>query len=195
MSPKKHAERHNGLDQPRPPRGEGAHPAADPPDAPPAPTEMADSSGLEQKYDDLFARYQRLAADFENLKRRSRQELADRTQHANAQLIASLLPLLDNFQRAIAHAPEGVDPTWFAGIQMIARQFEETLLAHGVHAIKAVGEPFDPNQHEAIAKEESDQHEAGTVVAEMQRGYRLHDRVLRPTLVKIAEPKKLPPGS
>jgi molecular chaperone GrpE len=194
MSSRKHAERSSGHDQSSGHDGEVVHPAAEQPDAPAAPAETK-ASDPQQQYDDLFARYQRLAADFENLKRRSRQELADRIQYANAQLIASLLPLLDNFQRALAHAPKGVDPAWFAGIEMIARQFEETLQAHGVHAIKAVGEPFDPKQHEAIAKEESDQHEAGTVVAEMQRGYRLNDRVLRPTLVKIAEPKKLPPDT
>jgi molecular chaperone GrpE len=195
MSARKHAERHDGHDQPIRHDGEVAHPSAEQPDAPAAPAEAKDAADPQQQVDEMFARYQRLAADFENLKRRSRQELADRTQHANAQLIASLLPLLDNFQRAVAHAPKGVDPAWFAGIEMIARQFEETLQAHGVHAIEAVGEPFDPTQHEAIAKEESDEHEAGTVVAEMQRGYRLHDRVLRPTLVKIAEPKKLPPDN
>lgn len=191
MSPRKHPERSPGHDQSSRPDGEIVHPAVEQPDAP---ADAKDAAGLlQQQHDEMFARYQRLAADFENLKRRTRQELADRTQHANAQLLAGLLPLLDNFQRALAHAPTGVDPAWFAGVEMIARQFEETLQTHGVHAIQAVGEPFDPNQHEAIAKEESDEHEPGIVVAEMQRGYRLHDRVLRPTLVKIAEPKRLPP--
>jgi molecular chaperone GrpE len=189
MSSRKHTERTPGREQASRDDGEIVHPAAEEPEAP---AEAKDSAEARQQHDEMFARYQRLSADFENLKRRTRQELADRTQYANAQLIAGLLPLLDNFQRALAHAPQGVDPAWFAGVEMIARQFEETLQTHGVQAIKAVGEPFDPKQHEAIAKEESDQ-QAGTVVAEVQRGYRLNDRVLRPTLVKIAEPKKLPP--
>lgn len=138
-----------------------------------------------------FARYQRLAADFENYKRRTRQELADRTQYANEELIRKLLPILDNFRRILDHAPEGVDPNWYEGIKLVARQFEETLQAQGLSTIPAVGEKFDPSRHEAIAREETDDQEEGTVVEEMQPGYRLHDRVLRPTLVKVAHPRAL----
>ena len=138
-----------------------------------------------------FARYQRLAADFENYKRRTRQELADRTQYANEELVRRLLPILDNFRRALDHAPEGIDRNWFEGIKLVAKQFEETLQAQGLSTIPAVGEKFDPNQHEAIASEETDEHEEGTVVEEMQPGYRLHNRVLRPTLVKVAHPRAL----
>ena len=77
-----------------------------------------------------FARYQRLAADFENYKRRTRQELADRTQFANEELLTRLLPVLDNFRRALAHAPENIDRNWFEGIRLVARQFEDMLLSH-----------------------------------------------------------------
>jgi molecular chaperone GrpE len=139
----------------------------------------------------MFARYQRLAADFENYKRRTRQELADRTQYANEELLRKLLPILDNLRRALEHAPEGIDRNWFEGIKLVARQFEETLQAQGLSTIPAVGEKFDPSQHEAIASEETDEHEEGTVVEEMQPGYRLHQRVLRPTLVKVAHPRAL----
>ena len=139
-----------------------------------------------------FARYQRLAADFENYKRRTRQDLAVRTQYANEELLRKLLPVLDNFKRALDHAPEGVDQKWFEGIQLIARQFEDVLAAQGLAQIPAMGEKFDPSRHEAIAREETDAHEEGTVVEEMQPGYRLHDRVLRPTLVKVAHPRALP---
>jgi molecular chaperone GrpE len=138
-----------------------------------------------------FARYQRLAADFENYKRRTRQELADRTQYANEELLRKLLPILDNFRRALDQAPDGVDRNWFEGIKLIARQFEDILQAQGLSTIPAVGEKFDPTQHEAIAREETDEHEEGTVVEEMQPGYRLHNRVLRPTLVKVAQPRAL----
>jgi len=140
---------------------------------------------------ETFARYQRLAADFENYKRRTRQELADRTQYANEELVRKLLPILDNFRRALEHAPEGIDRNWFNGIKLVARQFEDTLQAQGVSQIPSVGEKFDPAQHEAIASEETDEHEEGTVVEELQPGYRLHDRVLRPTLVKVAHPRAL----
>ena len=139
-----------------------------------------------------FARYQRLAADFENYKRRTRQDLAERTQYANEELLRKLLPVLDNFKRALDHAPEGVDQKWFEGIQLIARQFEDVLAAQGLAQIPAMGEKFDPSRHEAIAREETDAQEEGTVVEEMQPGYRLHDRVLRPTLVKVAHPRALP---
>jgi molecular chaperone GrpE len=138
-----------------------------------------------------FARYQRLAADFENYKRRTRQELADRTQYANEELLRKLLPILDNLRRALEHAPEGIDRNWFDGLPMVVRQFEDTLRAQGVSPIAAVGEKFDPSQHEAIAREETDEHEEGTIVEEMQPGYRLHERVLRPTLVKVAHPRAL----
>jgi molecular chaperone GrpE len=138
-----------------------------------------------------FARYQRLAADFENYKRRTRQELGDRTQYANEELLRKLLPILDNLRRALDHAPEGIDRNWFDGLRMVVRQFEDTLQSQGVSAIPAVGEKFDPAQHEAIAREETDEHEEGTIVEEMQPGYRLHERVLRPTLVKVAHPRAL----
>jgi molecular chaperone GrpE len=138
-----------------------------------------------------FARYQRLAADFENYKRRTRQDLGDRTQYANEELLRKLLPILDNLRRAMDHAPEGVDRNWFEGLRMVMRQFEDTLQAQGISTIPAVGEKFDPSKHEAIASEETDEHEEGTIVEEMQPGYRLHERVLRPTLVKVAHPRAL----
>jgi len=138
-----------------------------------------------------FGRYQRLAADFENYKRRTRQELGDRTQYANEELLRKLLPILDNLRRALDHAPEGIDRNWSDGLRMVVRQFEDTLQAQGVSPIPAVGEKFDPSKHEAIAREETDEHEEGTIVEEMQPGYRLHERVLRPTLVKVAHPRAL----
>jgi molecular chaperone GrpE len=138
-----------------------------------------------------FGRYQRLAADFENYKRRSRQDLSDRTQFANEELLRKLLPLRDNLQRALEHAPEGIDRNWFEGIKMVVRQFDDVLQAQGLSTIPSVGEKFDPAQHEAIASEETDEHEEGTIVEEMQPGYRLHNRVIRPTLVKVAHPRAL----
>ena len=138
-----------------------------------------------------FARYQRLAADFENYKRRTRQDLTDRTQFANEELLRKLLPLRDNLQRALEHAPEGIDRNWFEGLKLVVRQFDDVLQAQGLSTIPAVGEKFDPAQHEAIASEETDEHEEGTIVEEMQPGYRLHNRVLRPTLVKVAHPRAL----
>ncbi|GAC1481979.1 MAG: nucleotide exchange factor GrpE [Candidatus Dormibacteria bacterium] len=138
-----------------------------------------------------FARYQRLAADFENYKRRTRQELADRTEYANEELLRKLLPILDNFRRALDHTPSNMDSGWLEGVKLVARQFEATLAAQGLTPIPALGEKFDPAQHEAIARQETDEEEEGTIIEEMQPGYRFHDRVLRPTLVKVAQPPAL----
>jgi molecular chaperone GrpE len=179
----KHSDADRPADQPEGPAAAAAGPAAQP--------ENPEVAALKQQLEETFARYQRAAADLENYKRRSRQELVERTQYANEQLVLKLLPLLDNFQRALEHAPDGIDPNWFDGIKLIAKQFEDVLRAQGVSSIPAVGEKFDPTQHEAIASEATDEHEEGTVVEEMQRGYRLHRKVLRPTLVKVAQPRAL----
>ena len=157
----------------------------------PDPEGSSGEQALKQEVEASFARYQRLAADFENYKRRTRQELADRTQYANEELLRRLLPILDNFRRALEHTPATVDAGWLEGIKLVARQFEAILADQGLTTIAALGEKFDPTQHEAIARQETDEHEEGTVVEEMQPGYRFHDRVLRPTLVKVAQPPAL----
>jgi molecular chaperone GrpE len=132
-------------------------------------------------------KYLRLAAEMENLRKRHRQEQAERLQYANSELIAKLLPLLDNFHRALDHVSGEADQQWVDGVQMIVRQFEEILESEGVSPIDALGKPFDPAMHQAVASEPSDELPEGTVTQELQRGYQLHDRVLRPTLVKIAQ--------
>jgi molecular chaperone GrpE len=152
---------------------------------------LAELEACRKEAGETFSRYQRLAADFENFKRRTRQDMVERTQYANEELLRKLLPLLDNFRRAIEHAPANVDQRWFDGIKLVARQFEATLEAQGLSLIPAVGEKFDPSQHEAIGSQETDDHEEGTIVEEMQPGYRLHEKVLRPTLVKVAQPRAL----
>jgi molecular chaperone GrpE len=132
------------------------------------------------------AQYLRLAADFENYRRRSAQEGVDRLRYASESAATALLPVLDNLQRAIQHAPEG-DPM-VDGVRMVARQFEDALRSIGVTTIEAEGQPFDPAVHEAIGGEESPEVSQDTVVAVLQPGYRLHDRVLRPALVRVAHP-------
>src|SRR5207253_7907014 len=108
--------------------------AADDPQPGSMPQQAADPElqAARDEAEATFARYQRLAADFENYKRRTRQDLAERTQYANEELLRKLLPVLDNFKRALDHAPEGVDQKWFEGIQLIARQFEDVLAAQGL---------------------------------------------------------------
>jgi len=94
----------------------------------PVPSENPEVAALKQQLDETYARYQRAVADLENARRRGRQELAERTQYANEQLVLKLLPLLDNFQRALANAPEGIDPNWFDGVRLIARPVSYTHL-------------------------------------------------------------------
>lgn len=143
---------------------------------------------LETDAQEASNRYLRLAADFDNFKKRSRQEQADNLQLARADLIAKLLPVVDNFHRVVESAPEGIDEAWSKGIQLTLQQLDELLTSQGVSAIDAVGQPFDPMLHEAIGHEESDQHPEDTVVTEVRRGYRMSDRVVRPTLVRVARP-------
>jgi molecular chaperone GrpE len=143
---------------------------------------------LEAEAEEASNRYLRLAADFDNYKKRARQEQSDLTRSANADLIGKLLPVVDNFHRVLESIPETADEAWIKGVRLTLQQLEELLAAQGVLPIEALGQPFDPNLHEAIGHEESDEHPEDTVVSEIRRGYRLHDRVVRPALVRVARP-------
>src|SRR2546430_16748833 len=133
-------------------------------------------------------KYLRLAADFENYKKRMRQEQLETIQHASAELIARLLPVLDDLAKVLEHQPRGLDESWIKGLELSLRKLEEALGTHGLQAIDAVGARFDPKQHEAVGHAESTEHPEDTVVSELRRGYRLRDRVVRPALVKLARP-------
>ena len=130
--------------------------------------------------------YLRLAADFENYKRRSRQEQMDTVQFANATLVERLLPVLDDFHRIVEHAPPDVDESWLKGVTITLQHLDEVLEGIGVSRISAVGEPFDTKLHEAIGSVESEEHPEDTVVEQLRPGYRLHDRVVRPALVRVS---------
>jgi molecular chaperone GrpE len=143
---------------------------------------------LEAEAKEASNRYLRLAADFDNYKKRARQEQADLVQLANADLIDKLLPVVDNLHRVVESAPEGVDENWLKGVQLTLQQLDQVLASQGLSAIDALGQPFDPTLHEAIGHEESDDQPEDTVVTEVRKGYRLHDRVVRPALVRVARP-------
>jgi molecular chaperone GrpE len=147
---------------------------------------------LESAVAEAKDRYLRSAADFENYKKRARQQQLDTIQHASADLIGRLLPALDDLHKALDHKPAGVDESWVKGLELSVRKLEEALGAHGLEAIHAVGEPFDPKLHEAIGYEESAEHPEDTVTSELRRGYRIRDRVVRPALVKLARQPELP---
>ena len=150
-----------------------------------------DPSELRRQLDDLQERYLRLAADFENFKRRKVQERADTLRYSSEEAARTLLPVLDNLRRAVDHAPEvGAEDFFVSGLHLVVREFEAALERLGIRPVPTVGEPFDPAVHEAVGGEESDEVERDTVVAELQPGYRLHDRLIRPALVRVAHPRQ-----
>jgi len=145
------------------------------------------ASQLEEAKD----RYLRLAADFDNLKKRARQEQLDTMRYAAAAVAERLLPVLDDADRALSHAHEGVDESWLKGVRLTFQQLEDIMASVGVERIRAMGSPFDPKLHEAVGSEETSDQPEDTVVVELRPGYRMHDRVLRPALVKVARPPAL----
>ena len=130
----------------------------------------------------------RLAADFENFRRRKAQELIDRSRYASEEAALALLPVLDNLRRALETAPAGEPEGLVNGVRITVRDFEAALERLGVTTVEAEGLPFDPALHEAVLGEESSEVERDTVVQVLQQGYRLHDRLLRPAMVKVAHP-------
>jgi molecular chaperone GrpE len=146
---------------------------------------------LRAELDEKSQQYLRLAADFENYRRRSVQEWSDRARQAGEQAVLVVLPVLDNLRRAVEHA-NGAGGSLLEGVQMTLRQFEEALASLGVSEIPTVGQPFDPAIHEAVLGEESPDVDSDVVTAEIERGYRLGDRVLRPARVKVAHPARAP---
>ena len=156
---------------------------------------MAPEAAAEER-DDRDDRYLRLAADFENYKRRKAQELRDSHRYASEEAARALLPVLDNLRRAVEHAPEGGAEDFFvSGLHLVVREFEAALERLGVTRVPSVGEPFDPAVHEAIGGAESDEVDRDTVSEELVPGYRLHDRLLRPAMVRVAHPRHTEPGS
>lgn len=134
--------------------------------------------------------WQRSAADFSNYKRRTDDERATLSQFSNAILINKMLGVLDDFDRALESVPAEAHDAWIEGVTLVERKLRGVLESEGVTAIAAVGEPFDPNLHEAVAHEETVDHPDNQVIGEVQRGYRLHDRVIRPSLVRVANNPK-----
>lgn len=129
----------------------------------------------------------RAQAELANARKRFEKQQADAYHNATAAVIKKLLPVLDDFERAMDNAPEAVsEASWFEGIILVQRKFNNILESFNVQAIEAVGQPFDPNLHEAVMQEESDIYESGIITRELQKGYKLGDRIIRPTLVNVA---------
>lgn len=142
---------------------------------------------LEKLAEENNQRYLRAQADFDNFRRRTMKEKEELGQYASMKLINQLLPVVDNFERAVAAASVNGDFDSLAkGVDMIFRQLESTLESEGLKAMNVVGEPFNPEFHQAIMQVDSDEHEEGIIVEEVQKGYILKDRVLRPAMVKVS---------
>ena len=129
--------------------------------------------------------WQRSHADFTNYRRRTENERAEMVAFANVTLITKLLPALDDFDLALANVPaEQRESSWVQGVELIRRKMQRILENEGVTAIEAANQPFDPHQHEAVSVDEDATGEH-YVVAELRKGYRLRDKVLRPALVRV----------
>ena len=145
-------------------------------------TQLAEAQAKTQEFMDALLRER---ADFTNFRRRSEAEAQQSYRYAAGTTIKKFMAVMDDLERALAHRPTG--DSWADGVELVYRKYQTILDAEGVTRIDAEGKPFDPNLHEAIMQEPSENHESGTVIAVLQQGYMHGDRVLRPALVKVAQ--------
>ncbi len=130
-------------------------------------------------------KYIRLMADFQNFKRRSAKEKAEIYAYASEPLATQVLEVMDNFERALTQG-EGSETPFGEGMKLIFKQLQDALEKNGVHEIEALGEEFNPNFHNAVMMEDSDEYESGHITAVLQKGYSLNGKVIRPSMVKVA---------
>jgi molecular chaperone GrpE len=162
---------------------------ADPPAAAAAPPPAKDPLE-EAKADIAKLRDQllRTAADYDNYRKRSRRDVDDAQKKGSEELLRILLPVFDNLERAVLHAEQAADAKAIAeGVRMVLKQFGDTLGRAGIQRVPGVGEPFDPMVHEAVQQVESTEAKPGTVIAEVQPGYRMGDRLIRAAMVVVAK--------
>jgi len=184
------------------PPAEGA--PADPPPASSEPSEveslkaqlelsMAKGRELMGKVKDEHEKMLRAVADLENFKKRAAKEKEEIQKFGNEKLLKDFLPVVDNFDRALGHAASSGDlDSLKKGVEMIRKLFEDTLGKHGVKSFTSLGQPFDPNKHEAMSAAETDQLPPNHVHSEFLRGFTLNDRLVRPALVVVSKAKAAP---
>jgi molecular chaperone GrpE len=154
------------------------------PALPPIEAELVD---LRRERDSIYDRLRRQAAEFDNYRKRIERERKETSEYAAVDLLEALLPIIDDFERALqAEAALGAE-TYRQGLEIILRELHELLRKRGVTSIEAVGADFDPHLHQAVAYEEAPNAREGEVIGEFRRGYRLGDRLLRPAMVKVAK--------
>ena len=141
---------------------------------------------LRAERDALYDRLLRKQAELENLRKRAQREKEDFLQHAAAELIRALLPTLDAFERALQHRDANVPEQFFQGIELIHKELLDVLTRAGLAPLETVGKTFDPHLHQAVETVEAGEHRDQEIVEELQRGYKLKQRLLRPAIVKVA---------
>jgi len=155
-----------------------------------APEEAAVQDSAEAKYQECRDQLLRMKADFENTKKRLERDKMDAIKFANERLLADILPIVDNLDRAMTSLSEGHDPEKVKqGLKIAQEEIHQVLELHGVEMVKSVGTEFDPKFHEAVAVVESTDVKDGVVVDEIQRGYILNGRLIRPSRVRISQKK------
>ena len=176
---------------------EGAAASTEPPTeaiaGAPAAEELAELQRKAAEYDDLMDRLKRVTADYINSQKRLERQMEERTAYAIESFARELLPVADNLARAVAVAAEqGMDPKIFHGIELVEKKLHAVLKRHGVELVHTkIGDPFDSSVHEAVSVLETGDHEPDRVVHEVQKGFRLHGRLLRPARVVVsAKPKE-----
>jgi len=151
-------------------------------------TLLAKYRQLEDELSETQERVLRTAADAENFKKRLQREKEEQTRYANESFMRELLPVIDNLERALEHSEPGADQGGLQeGLNMTLKGFLDTLTRFGCTPVEAAGKPFDPNFHEAVSQEESADHEPNTVLRELQKGYMLKERLLRPAMVLVSK--------
>lgn len=141
---------------------------------------------LKQQLEEEENRYLRLQADFDNFRRRSRLDAEAAQKYRAQSLVSDILPALDNFERALqVNTADEQTKSVLQGVEMVYRQLVEALQKEGVEAIESVGKTFDPYEHQAVMQVEGDEYEPNTVVEELQKGYKLKDKIIRPAMVKV----------
>lgn len=179
------------------PEAEMLEPETTPPESAAAAAAPEESQTLHDEdaspTDALKEQLLRMAADFENFRKRAAREKTELRRFAAERVLDDFLPVLDNLQRALEHA-QADDPV-AEGVRMVAKQFVDTLGQHGVTGFDSIGQVFDPERHEAMSQVPSAEAEPGTVLHEVQKGYMLHDRLLRPAKVVVALPPPETPAA
>jgi molecular chaperone GrpE len=171
-----------------------------PSDAPPAPSELEQLKQklavVENEKKETYERLLRSAADFDNFRKRQRKDLDEARLKAKEDVLKEMLPVIDNLERALAASQDAsaTSGTVVDGVKLVLRQFTSALDRFEVKPFSALGEPFDPARHEAISQVETTAHPPGTVASEMQRGYTIGPRLLRPALVAVAKAPAAPPA-